>query len=267
MTPKEWIVQVMKDVVRGIEGNQFAVLDTKNHKKAAVLLRVMELMYMNLTQNVVSTKRDLFYQDVKLFKQQSVVDSAVDEIAALYGGPRELFNVVAAPRALGCCLQLKIKYPDKVFEITNPQPFLIPNIHNGTIKLDAEFVLIVEKDATFEYLLQKKYVEKTNCLLVTGKGYPDLNLRNFLKQIPLKMYAIVDYDPYGIHIYLIYSECLKIEHKGVYLEDPIPLTYQDRKKAHFLLKQKPKKEVSLLLQRMLMLGYKSEIQNQKLNFI
>lgn len=46
--------------------------------------------------------RDIYYKDVKLFRQQSVVDTIIDDIAYTFGVERGKLNVVAAAKGLVC---------------------------------------------------------------------------------------------------------------------------------------------------------------------
>lgn len=82
-------------------------------------------------------------------------------------------------------------------------------VGNIIVETSAEAVLIVEKDTVFKKLIEQKIFEKLeNLLLLTGKGYPDINTRLFLKKLlehkNIKVYCLVDGDPYGIHIMTIY---------------------------------------------------------------
>jgi len=72
----------------------------------------------------------------------------------------------------------------------------------------AEFVLIIEKDTIFQKLLEENCPRALNCILVTGKGYPDVATRMLVKmlseKLDLPVYIIVDADPFGVDIMLIY---------------------------------------------------------------
>lgn len=51
---------------------------------------------------------------------------------------------------------------------------------------DAKFILVVEKEATFQSLCAFKWIESVKAILITGKGYPDVNTRvlvNFLSKM------------------------------------------------------------------------------------
>lgn len=77
------------------------------------------------------------------------------------------------------------------------------------VETNADMILIVEKDTVFEKLIELKYHEKLpNIILLTGKGYPDISTRLLLKKLlnyrNLKVYCLVDGDPYGIDIMMVY---------------------------------------------------------------
>lgn len=85
-------------------------------------------------------------------------------------------------------------------------PAQLGNIH---IETNAQAILLVEKDTVFKKLLEQRIFEKLeNCILITGKGYPDINTRLLLKKLldqkNIKVYCLVDGDPYGIHIMTVY---------------------------------------------------------------
>ncbi|KAK7814215.1 hypothetical protein U0070_000531, partial [Myodes glareolus] len=75
---------------------------------------------------------------------------------------------------------------------------------------DAKFLLIVEKDATFQRLLDDNFCSRVSpCIMVTGKGIPDLNTRLLVKKLwdtfHLPVFTLVDADPHGIEIMCIYK--------------------------------------------------------------
>jgi len=67
--------------------------------------------------------------------------------------------------------------------------------------------------ATFRTLSESGYTHNSQAgpgLLVTGKGYPDLNTRLFLyltalARADIPMFCLVDFDPDGIHIFQCYK--------------------------------------------------------------
>ncbi|KAI9807247.1 MAG: hypothetical protein M1825_005965 [Sarcosagium campestre] len=82
---------------------------------------------------------------------------------------------------------------------------------------DVDWVLVIEKEATFRSLTLRKAWDSPTLgkgVLVTGKGYPDIATRAFLRLLsstqgvtgyPPTMHALVDYDPHGISILSTYK--------------------------------------------------------------
>ncbi|KAL2944215.1 DExH-box ATP-dependent RNA helicase DExH10 [Bienertia sinuspersici] len=68
----------------------------------------------------------------------------------------------------------------------------------------ADFVLIVEKLAVLETLIEEKFCHKFPCVLVTGCGQPDVQCRMFVKMLHdtlrIPVCALVDFNAYGIEI-------------------------------------------------------------------
>lgn len=74
----------------------------------------------------------------------------------------------------------------------------------------AEFVLIVEKESVFESLLSRNVFGtfERRFILITGKGYPDCCTRRIVHRLTeenqLAAYILVDADPFGVEIMLVY---------------------------------------------------------------
>jgi meiotic recombination protein SPO11 len=81
------------------------------------------------------------------------------------------------------------------------------------IKSSAKLVIIVEKDATFQRLLNENFLGLVNVdtILITSKGVPDLSTRKLLQRLAFQeltgalFVCFVDGDPYGIEILCVYT--------------------------------------------------------------
>lgn len=99
---------------------------------------------------------------------------------------------------------------NQVIDCTIPGGAQIPQIISNvtSIRVKANFVLVIEKDAVFQKLLEENCSRALKCILVTGKGYPDVATRMLVKMLSEKMnlpvYIVVDADPFGVDIMLIY---------------------------------------------------------------
>ncbi len=74
---------------------------------------------------------------------------------------------------------------------------------------DADFILLVEKDAAFQRLAEDRFYNRFPCIIITGKGQPDVATRQFLRKmqqdLKLQVLALVDADPYGLNIMSVYT--------------------------------------------------------------
>nr|MCG2874773.1 DNA topoisomerase IV subunit A [Acidilobus sp.] len=77
------------------------------------------------------------------------------------------------------------------------------------LDVDAEFVLVVEKDAVFQQLHRVGFWQKYKSILVTGAGQPDRATRRFVRrlneELGLPVYVLTDSDPYGWYIYSVFK--------------------------------------------------------------
>ncbi|WQF79407.1 Putative spo11/DNA topoisomerase VI subunit A, spo11/DNA topoisomerase VI, subunit A [Colletotrichum destructivum] len=174
----------------------------------------------------VRERRSIYYQDEHLFKQQSIVDNLVDDLAYTLGLGREDLGIVATSKGLVAGPILIHTKPQSDLDPTPGTPseldasssatgLLIPpareisQIDFGPVR----WVLVIEKDATFRTLAAMRHYDTSTCgsgILITGKGYPDLVTKQFLHLIhgvkpELPILALVDYDYDGIAIMRCYS--------------------------------------------------------------
>jgi len=166
-------------------------------------------------------------------------------------------------------------------------------------KVDAEFVLVVEKNAGFERLHEDKFWQKRKCILIGTGGQPSRGTRLLIQRLNneynLPVYVFTDADSYGFYIYsVIKSGSISLAHVSDRIATPsakfIGLTISDIydydlkratikakdvdiKRAKELLeyewfKKNPKwqKEINLMIEK----GIKAEIEilsNRGLKFM
>jgi len=161
----------------------------------------------------------------------------------------------------------------------------------NNIQSDAEFILLVEKEAAYMRLAEDRFYNKYPCIIITGKGQPDVATRLFLRKLRdqlkgIPILALVDSDPYGLKILSVYMSGSKqmsydsnhlttsdIKWLGVRPSDldkyslpaqcRLPLTDHDKKTGEELLKEPfilKHPEWVKELELMLKMGVKAEIQ-------
>jgi len=101
-----------------------------------------------------------------------------------------------------------------------------PNVDKlEIVSVDAEYVLVVEKDAIFERLNEEEFWKKNRCILVTGKGQPDRSTRRMVRRLweefNLPVYVLTDADSYGFYIYSVYrSGSISLSYESERLATP-----------------------------------------------
>jgi hypothetical protein len=86
---------------RQVSRRQF--LNTAHARKAAITTRVVQLVHEVVSKRIHITKRDLFYTDVKLFKDQTESDAVLDDVACMLGCTRTSLHVVASDKVNLMC--------------------------------------------------------------------------------------------------------------------------------------------------------------------
>ncbi|KAG1742915.1 Spo11/DNA topoisomerase VI subunit A [Suillus lakei] len=228
----------------------------------------MDFAHQALVDNLPLTKRDMYYKDVPLFKAQGTVDRLVDDLAMTLGLERADLKIRAASKGLICGTGLTIYFLEgEVISINDLEGTLIPTgetIERFELKGDISWVLVVEKEAVFQTLCRFQFASHRSLpgpgLIITGKGYPDVATRQFVKTLSdnlpahIPIVALVDGDAYGLDILSVYkygSHNLRHENKklaakrikwlGIWasemadlkidLDALIPITPHDEKKA------------------------------------
>ncbi|KAL8733192.1 MAG: hypothetical protein Q9181_003675 [Wetmoreana brouardii] len=170
----------------------------------AVVLRILELIHEALVNNVIVSKRNIYYKDPELFKSQKIVDRYVDILSYTFGCERAALNVA----------------------------MLIDNVDNiRSIDVsDVSWILVVEKESTFRTIDSSKVHEDLEVgkgIVLTAKGYPDVSTRAFLRLLsvsahpPLPIFALIDYDPDGMAIMSVYKHgSLTLSHEKANLKTP-----------------------------------------------
>ncbi|XP_051178274.1 meiotic recombination protein SPO11-1 [Lolium perenne] len=177
-----------------------------------VLLRVLLVVQQLLQENKHCSKRDIYYMYPTIFVEQAVVDRAINDICILFKCSRHNLNVVPVAKGLVMGWIRFVEGEKKVYCITNVNAaFSIP-VSIEAIKdivSVAHYILVVEKETVFQRLANDKFCERNRCIVITGRGYPDIPTRRFLRylveQLRLPAYCLVDADPYGFDILATYK--------------------------------------------------------------
>nr|XP_029714021.1 meiotic recombination protein SPO11-like [Aedes albopictus] len=267
----------------------------RKHSKQRFVLIVFLLseVFKMLANGSCCTKRELYYRDPQLTVHQRCVDDALQDVCFLLKADLWELNVFSSSKGL---IAGQIKFHSKheeMIDCCNSFGTQIPADVNGLleVEVDAELILIVEKDTVFRRLLDDGVLTRLSrkIIIVTSKGYPDVGTRLLLKKIwdkcRIPMYALVDADPFGVEIYCVYKfGSLALSHQASQLAVPqiqwlglkpshttlldlklLPLTPRDQSRIRELLRRPYIGQRGCLLERelnlMRELNGKAEIES------
>mmetsp|Transcript_17522 Transcript_17522/g.37902 ORF Transcript_17522/g.37902 Transcript_17522/m.37902 type:complete len:393 (-) Transcript_17522:1490-2668(-) len=205
-----YVPELDRIVLGGKTGTR-SFLNVKESRKSAITTRVLQLLHAVLLKRIHITKRDLFYTDVKLFVDQSESDGVLDDVATMIGCTRSNLHVVASDKGL-VVGRISFFEDGDFIDCTKMGvggkaiPPYIDKIEN--IQSDAEFILLVEKEAAYMRMAEDRFYQRYPCIVITAKGQPDVATRMFLSRITselqIPVLALVDSDPYGLKILSVY---------------------------------------------------------------
>src|SRR3989338_3067571 len=82
------------------------------------------------------------------------------------------------------------------------------NVENITFKkVDAKFILFMEKAAVWERLHEDRFWDKQHCIIISSNGQTTRGIRRLLQRLSqefkLPVYVLADFDPWGFYIYSV----------------------------------------------------------------
>nr|WJN25134.1 meiosis-specific topoisomerase [Pseudozyma thailandica] len=225
----------------------FPTQAVRGTKRFAQIMRVLELIQLNLIRGTVVTKRDIFYQSLNLFSSQQASDRIIEQVLTLLGcTDRVECGIVASPRGmLSGALTLVSPSTQVQVKVEMGSSHLIPTEINASwtanlactdVNCRGHFVVVVEKEAVFKTLVQlSPPLCGGKAIIVTGKGYPDHATKALVSVLAtstcahggtVSMVGMFDGDPYGVDIHRQYSTALatrmRMRWTGVDVVDFLP---------------------------------------------
>jgi DNA topoisomerase-6 subunit A len=176
-----------------------------------------------LERGKTTSIRDLFYMTKhtikgareNTFDDQTESDMIIEDIEVSLDALREELHLFAAKRGSMVGPMTIVDAGDTIdlFRMGSGG-WSIPSITEGDViqfkKCDAEYILLVEKEAVWHRLNEDKFWKKHNCALVTGNGQATRGVRRLLQrmhtELKLPVYVLVDNDPWGLYIYSVIKQ-------------------------------------------------------------
>ncbi|MEM0371968.1 MAG: DNA topoisomerase IV subunit A [Ignisphaera sp.] len=215
-----------KLLLLGSEVFERRFLDVHEARKFMQTLLMGKIIYEALINNEYPTIRDLYYrgkhtiryksykgkiEEENTWDEQKESDSVLRDIEVYADLLREDMLILSKEKGkvVG---DMRIRSGDDVIDLSKmghgayaiePTPDLIE-----FVDVDAEFVLVVEKDAVFQQLHRAGFWRKYRAILITSAGQPDRATRRFVRrlneELKLPVFILTDADPYGWYIYSVF---------------------------------------------------------------
>jgi len=220
--PKRTLANTVFDPERGIlllgsETLERDFLDMGEARRFMQTLLMASIIYQALVENEYPTIRDLYYRgkhtilyrdlrgrlrEENTWDEQAESDAVIRDVEVFTGLLREEMLILSKEKGkvVG---NMRIRSGGDVIDLSKlghgayaieSTPDLIE-----FLDWDAEFVLVVEKDAVFQQLHRIGFWRKYKAILVTGAGQPDRATRRFVRrlneELGLPVYILTDSIP------------------------------------------------------------------------
>jgi len=196
---------------------------------------VMSFIHQLLLSNRTTTTREVYYVFVTHFRNQRECDGVILDVAKILGVSRRSLGLSASPKGWFCgCVEItrvgtlpssgkdvsgcidgtalsSIQGLPITKEWTERDSSTGCTSDGVEIKIsskDAKAILVIEKEGVYNRLSEERIFDRFPCILVTGKGFPDLATRALVStlhnELELPVIGLCDCNPYGISVLSLY---------------------------------------------------------------
>lgn len=178
---------------------------------AAVAKQLLDVgKHLNLREVFYAIKRTLPGTNINIVDEQEETNKAIEDLELITESSREQLNINAEKEGVAAG---KVLIKDKGDTIDwsrlGSGGWSIPSNVEGIEfkKINAKFIIYLEKMATWERLHEDRIWEKLNCVIIASRGQATRGIRRLLQRLhtehKLPIYALVDLDPWGTYIYSV----------------------------------------------------------------
>jgi DNA topoisomerase-6 subunit A len=216
-------------------------------KKFMQSLMVASFAKSLIDENIHASIRDMYYNlkrtigdsDENTFDEQSESDPIIVDIEVALDVLREQLHLTTDRKGIVAGnVVIRDRGDDIDWSKLGSGGWSIPSTVEevGFRKVDAKFVLVVEKNAGFERLHEDRFWQKHKCILIGTGGQPSRGTRLLIQRLndeyDLPIYVMTDADSYGFYIYsVIKSGSISLAHVSDRIATPeakfIGLTISD----------------------------------------
>ncbi len=184
---------------------------TQTLESAAVAKELLEVdKHLSLRETFYKIKRTIPGTSINIVDEQKESDNAIEDLELLTGLTREQIHI-NANRAGSVAGKVVIEDRGDAIDWSKlgSGGWSIPsNVEDIKFKsVEADFVIYIEKMATFERLHEDKVWDKLNCIVMASQGQATRGIRRLLQRLQnehnLPIYVLTDLDPWGFYIYSV----------------------------------------------------------------
>ena len=166
--------------------------------------------HLSLREVFYRIKRTIPGTNINIVDEQEESNKAVEDLELITGCSREMLHINANKNG-SAAGNIVIKDKGDLIDWSRlgSGGWSIPsNVEDIEFKkVNADFVIYMEKAAEWERLHEDKVWKKLNCIIVSSQGQATRGIRRLLqrlnKEYKLPIYVLVDGDPWGIYIYSV----------------------------------------------------------------
>ena len=198
---------------------------------------VLDYCHQLLLQRKTTTVREVYYAHVTHFRSQAECDLAIRDAAVLLHVPRHSLGLQASAKGWFCgdvqIVQRNTTSSGDYDDADDDDETVVlqdgrqlwhsvhgsiigsewlesPRRRHFTVRTNAaRCILVVEKEGIYRRLAQDRFFDTWPCILVTGKGFPDLATRAFVHALHttlrLPVWGLADGNPFGVLILHTYA--------------------------------------------------------------
>jgi DNA topoisomerase VI subunit A len=176
-----------------------------------------------IEQEKTTSIRDLYYitkhtmgdSRQNTFEEQEESDPIIEDLEVTIDTLREELNLFASNRGSMVGPLTLVDSGDTIdLRHLGSGGWSVPSIVESNViqfkKSEAQFILLVEKDAVWRRLNEDKFWRKNKCILIHGQGMAPRGVRRLLYrlhgELKLPLYVLVDNDPWGFYIYSVVKQ-------------------------------------------------------------
>eukprot|EP00116_Pleurobrachia_bachei_P006111 sb/3466373/ len=183
-----------------------------NCTRFSKVTKILAYVYKLVKNGGKVTQRDAYYTLTGFFSNQAEFNSCFEDVLRMLDVPRRSLGITAAPKG-SIAGAIVITQSTETIDCLSlgKDGFSLPG-DPGSLEfrsLGARYILIVEKDAVFRTLCEKVLWNSVPVIMITGRGYPCLAVREVAsrleKQFSLPVLGLFDYNPHGLQILMTYK--------------------------------------------------------------